>query len=125
MLKNKAIKKIGMVYANMCPEGGKADTVAGEYVRAAYCLAECYVLHGEMADAGNSNSACACAARYLLQELPEELGSGIGAVLDMGAQDTELYESMLEELIDGLMRLIEDEHLDQVPNGTDFEGCFY
>lgn len=123
MLKDRTIEKMGMMHANMCPEGGKADTVAGKYVRAAYCLAECYVLHGEMADAGNS--ACACAARYLLQELPEELGSGIGAILDMGAQDAELYESMLEELIDGLMRLIEDEHLDQVPNGTDFEGCFY
>ena len=67
-------KKMNQLFDELVPTDGKADTVAGEIVRAYSRIAYRYYNDGDMLRLGYSKETCNAAGRYLAEKVPAAKG---------------------------------------------------
>ena len=103
-------KKINGLFAELVPACGKADTVAGEIIRATSRIGFRWWNDGDMIGAGYGNETCNPAARYLLNVGDAGVAD---AVLNMWSNghyycnETE-YERLMHQLNKEVLRFLED-----------------
>lgn len=113
-----AEQRINTLFDELVPAKGKADTVAGEIIRAVSRISYRSYNDGDHVGVGYGNETCNPAARYL----GEVAGSHVQqAVLDMwGIRDDCLYNKAVENLEEKVLAYL-DEHpeLKTTPNTED------
>ena len=111
------VKKMEDLFDELVPDKGKADTEAGEIVRAYNRIAYRWLNDGDMLGVGYGNETCNAAGRYLLKHDHGEkaVAEAIGG---MWGQWSDNYEENLEDLGWAVLRLIE-EHPETRSNGTE------
>lgn len=95
---NKALSdKMGKLFDELVPSMGKADTEAGEMVRAYNRIAYRYYNDGDKLGIGYGNETCNAAGRYLLEH---DRGKTLHGIIKevWGNWSDSAYESALEDL---------------------------
>lgn len=100
-------QRIHALFEELVPASGKADTVAGEIIRAVSRIAYRNSNDGDHVGVGYGNETCNPAARYL----GEVAGSHVQqAVIDMwGVADDDRYNKAVENLEEKVLAYL-DEH---------------
>ena len=117
--------RISALFEELVPAKGKADTVAGEIIRAVNRIAYRNYNDGDHVGVGYGNETCNPAARYL-GEVAGNHGDPAGnrvqqAVIDMwGVADDDRYDKLVEALEEAVLAYL-DEHpeLKTTPNTED------
>lgn len=105
-----AEKKINALFEELVPSSGKADTVAGEIVRAVCRIGYRWYNDGDMVGVGYGKETCNPAARYLAEKCR---GKVERAISDMWGLDY-CPDDVYEERVQTLNRMVL-EHLEQHP----------
>ena len=97
--------RINSLFDELVPASGKAESLAGEIIRATARIGYRYYNDGDMIGTGYGKETCNPAARFLLDKLPMEL---TGFICKMWEEDDEArYEVTLEEFIGSIADYIE------------------
>ena len=86
-------KKMDELFDELVPESGKADTVAGEIVRAYSRIAYRYYNDGDMLGLGYGKETCNAAGRYLAEKVTA--AEGLLEYMWGGEQDKEYEDDLL------------------------------
>lgn len=114
---NEIEKRLGIYFDRLVPVEGKADTKAGEIVRALSKLAYRYINDGDVIGVECGNETCNAPARFLIDWLPTKFGEIIG---DMWGELNEgVYERKLYGLISEVLDYLDTTDLDKQPNDKD------
>ncbi len=111
------IETLNKMFEEMVPGVGKADTVAGEIVRATTRIGYRFINDGDMIGVGYGNVTCNAAARYLIEKVPDtvEIIEGM-----WGERNEDMYEGELGDLIDTVVYYIDfHPELKSMPNKED------
>lgn len=102
---NEAQKKISALFDELVPDSGKADTVAGEIIRAISRITYRNFNDGDHVGVGYGKETCNPAARFLMKKSGADVAQ---AVSDLwGVQDDEHYDTLLERLQQAVLDYIE------------------
>jgi len=109
---------ISSLFDELVPATGKADTVAGEIVRAVNRIAYRYYNDGDRIGVGYGKETCNPAARYLINNADRDVED---AVREMwGVRDDDRYAELVEALEDAVLYYLENNpDLKQTPNTED------
>lgn len=110
--------RISTLFDELVPASGKADTVAGEIIRAVSRISYRNSNDGDHVGVGYGKETCNPAARYLMEMAGREVR---GAVRNMwGIWDDDAYDKAVETLAEKVLAYI-DEHpeLKTTPNTED------
>lgn len=100
-----AKKKIEALFEELVPESGKADTVAGEIVRAVSRIAYRNYNDGDHIGIGYGNETCNPAARYLGKVVGGRVQQ---AIIDMwGVGNDDRYDKAVEVLEEAVLEYLE------------------
>lgn len=100
-----AEKKIEVLFEELVPASGKADTVAGEIVRAVSRIAYRNYNDGDHIGIGYGNETCNPAARYLGKVVGGRVQQ---AIIDMwGVGDDDRYDKAVEALEEVVLEYLE------------------
>lgn len=102
-------ERINTLFEELVPASGKADTVAGEIIRAISRIRYRNYNDGDHVGVGYGKETCNPAARYLMARAGENVEKLI-AVKVWGEEDDNCYNIALSELEDAVL-----EYLDQHP----------
>ena len=102
-------KRLDALFEELVPMEGKADTVAGEIVRAMCKVGYRYFNDGDYINRGYGKETCNPAARYLKANAGKEVQDLIEMLWNSSCSD-KLYEKMLNELIEAVI-----DYIDQNP----------
>lgn len=117
-MNEKLTKVIDALFDELVPTSGKADTEAGEIVRAYSRIAHRWYNDGDRLGIGYGNETCNAAGRYLLKH-DHGVTDVFACLRDMwGNHSDERYETMLEELGWAVVELVEG-NPDTRTNGTE------
>ena len=108
-LKPETEKRINELFDELVPRDGKAESKAGEIIRAVTRIGYRFYNDGDMCNRGYGKETCNAAARFLVQE------SGDPAVCEMVCEmgderccvTEEIYSELLEELTEAAIALID------------------
>lgn len=99
--------RINDLFEELVPSMGKADTVAGEIVRATCWLGYRNWNDGDHIGVGYGNETCNPAARYLLNTEDPDI---VKIIDDMwGVQSDRLYDAAMEVLLESVLNYL-DKH---------------
>lgn len=113
-----AEKKINALFEELVPSSGKADTVAGEIVRAISRIGYRNFNDGDHIGVGYGKETCNPAARYLIKKAGDEVAD---AIVDLwGVVPDDLYDKGLADAEEKVLRYIEEHpELKTTPNNED------
>lgn len=97
--------RINELFEELVPASGKADTVAGEIVRATCRIGYRYFNDGDHIGIGYGKETCNPAARYLMAKAGKDVAETVRAMWGMYPDD--LYEKALELLEEKVVAYIE------------------
>ena len=111
-------KRLNALFARLVPVKGKADTVAGEIVRAISRIEYRFFNDGDRLGVGYGNGTCNAPGRYLIQNTDALVR---GRVEDLwGVRSYPVYEAKLNELVGSvLVFLAANPQLERSPNTED------
>lgn len=110
--------KISEMYDELVPASGKADTVAGEIIRAVSRIVYRNWNDGDHIGVGYGNETCNAAARYLMKETDREIAEIASGM--WGMVSDQLYDKSIEILEEEVVRFIEQNpELKTKPNDKD------
>ena len=89
-------QRINALFEELVPASGKADTVAGEIIRAVSRITYRNYNDGDHVGVGYGNETCNPAARYLAAKCGEEISSLVYAA--WGIENDKAYDLILEQL---------------------------
>lgn len=98
--------KIGVLFRRLVPTSGKADTVAGEIVRAVNRICYRWYNDGDMIGAGYGKETCNPAARYLTKRAGSRVERVISDMWGIYISDC-VYEERLETLCEEVLTYLE------------------
>ena len=101
----KSRDKIDELFDELVPSEGKADTVAGEIIRAITRLCYRFYNDGDQVSVGYGNETCNYATRFLEAKLPAEVKGKLDGL--WGWQSEDEYEKKLDEAADAVVAYIE------------------
>lgn len=111
-------QKLNALFSELVPSTGKADTVAGEIIRAVSRISYRYYNDGDRVGIGYGKKTCNPAARYLLKNGGDEVAIIIRGMWGMNVDD--LYNKAVEMLKDAAIAYIEQHpELKTTPNDED------
>ena len=119
-MENKDLeKRLDDLFDQLVPPSGKADTVAGEIVRAAMRIGYRNFNDGDHIGVGYGRETCNPAARYLMEQAGEIVKKIIADEL-WGETDSQRYDAALAEMNCAVVEYL-DEHpeLMSTPNNED------
>ena len=97
--------KINALFGELVPSCGKAETIAGEIIRAVSRIAYRYYNDGDHIGVGYGNVTCNSAARFLIEEAGSEIAE---AVLNIwGLEDENPYNKGLSIVLEKVLEYIE------------------
>lgn len=118
--------KIQELFDELVPSSGKADTVAGEIIRAISRIGYRNWNDGDHIGTGYGNETCNPAARYLMR-VTEDLGTDkiSDIILEMwGVYSDDEYDAILNRLEDAVLEFIEEHpELKTTKNDMDMWDC--
>lgn len=100
--------RINNLFDELVPTSGKAESLAGEIVRAATRIAYRYYNDGDMIGTGYGKKTCDQAAKFLLEKLPAKTANIICKL--WGETDEAKYEVALEEFLSSVADYVEGHH---------------
>lgn len=89
--------KLDILFKELVPMSGKADSLAGEIVRAMMRISYRYWNDGDHVGIGYGKETCNPAARFLLHKLPEDLTEYVLAI--WGVYGDKTYDAALDILV--------------------------
>lgn len=106
MMMTNAEERINKLFEELVPRNGKADTVAGEIVRATCRIGYRYMNDGDQIGIGYGRETVNPAARYLMEKCAD---TTIETTLSRmwGLYNETLYEEKLEDLEEAVLLYIE------------------
>lgn len=113
--------RINEKFERLVPATGKADTVAGEIVRAMCRIGYRWYNDGDMIGQGYGKETCNPAARFLGAKVDDATAHLLWKLMyDYGFLPDDLYEEKLDEVLTGVLGFL-DEHpeLETTPNAED------
>ena len=103
MLRNES--RLDKLFDELVPEVGKADSLAGELVRAASRIAYRFFNDGDRIGLGYGRETCNPAARFLQERGDRKIAACINAL--WGLDDDVVYEEFLDALVGGVADYVE------------------
>ena len=105
-----AENNINKLFDELVPPSGKADTVAGEIIRAVTRIGYRNYNDGDHIGVGYGKETCNPAARYLMQVCDDYYDEKVPEIIInmWGIYDDEEYDRLLEELEAAIIDVIED-----------------
>lgn len=97
--------KINALFEEFVPDSGKADTVAGEIIRAVSRIGYRNYNDGDHIGVGYGKETCNPAARYLIKNAGEEVSDAIADI--WGVEPDDLYDNGLEAVEEAVLRYLE------------------
>ena len=97
--------RINELYDELVPREGKADTVAGEIIRATCRIGYRWNNDGDRIGVGYGRETCNCAARYLMITCGYPVGDAVQFLWGHGEY---LYDEPLDRLYDRVLAYIEE-----------------
>lgn len=97
--------KISELFEELVPNTGKADTVAGEIIRAICRIGYRYYNEGDHIGVGYGNETCNPAARYLMNIGDEQIDNAISNM--WGVYSDSIYEEWLDKLEKAVLEYLE------------------
>lgn len=111
-------EKINSLFDELVPASGKADTVAGEIIRAISRIGYRNYNDGDHVGVGYGKETCNPAARYLMKKAGEEVADAIADL--WGLEPDDLYDERLSDLEEKVLFYIEQHpELKTMPNSED------
>ena len=89
--------KINALFEELVPASGKADSLAGELVRATSRIGYRFYNDGDQLGVGYGKETCNPAGRFLIKKAPKEIGDLVAALWGMYNEDG--YEAVLDVLV--------------------------
>lgn len=119
---NSVDLKIVDLFNRLVPRKGKADTVAGEIIRAICYIDYRFFNDGDQVGVGEGNATCNPAARYLQLNTEEDVAR---AIKDLwGERDPVRYKMLLQTTKETVLNyVLEHRELMTAPNTTDMWEC--
>lgn len=117
-IRQSTIDRLNGEFERLVPNSGKADTKAGEIVRALNRIGYRYLNDGDKVGQDYGNETCNPAARFLGEKLPETLSDQAYGLFDYEPHDN-AYEEKLDRLIDETLTWLYTKDLDREPNAED------
>lgn len=108
-------EKISALFDKLVPASGKADTVAGEIIRAISRIGYRNFNDGDHLGVGYGRETCNPAGRYLAAKCDDRVARLVRAI--WGEENDEYYDTGLAALEDGIL-----EYLDQHPELQETEN---
>lgn len=116
----KNVKRIEYHFDMLVPEYGKADTVAGEIVRAINKLVYRWYNDGDKINEGYGKETCNPPARFLMAKCPQDIKDKISGLWMFYSSLDEDYEEELDELVGMVMDYLDaNPALKETPNNED------
>lgn len=91
-------EKLNELFRELVPDVGKADTLAGEIVRAITRIGYRWWNDGDMINKGYGKETCNAAARFLMYNTNYEIRKQIKDIADTQCLPSDMYEDRLQEL---------------------------
>lgn len=114
--------KLDALFDELVPESGKADSVAGEIIRAVSRIWYRRWNDGDHVGVGPGKEECNPAARYLIETTDDAVKGGILSL--WGVKDNDEYDSILIQVGSTVIRYIEGHpELKTMPNHVDMWDC--
>lgn len=98
-------KKLNALFEELVPASGKADTVAGEIVRAIARIAYRNYNDGDHVGVGYGRETCNPAARYLMKNTDIDVAEAVSAL--WAVDDDEHYDMLLGRLEQEVLEYLE------------------
>ena len=95
MLKNE--DRLNTLFEELVPASGKADSLAGELVRAVSRIGYRFFNDGDQLGIGYGKETCNPAGRFLIAKAPKEIGDLVQGLWGMFSEDG--YEAVLNILV--------------------------
>lgn len=115
--------QLNNLFDELVPMSGKADSLAGEIVRATSRIGYRFFNDGDQIGIGYGKETCNAAARFLIRYAGREIGDQVARL--WGLRDGDKYESILDDdLIPAVVAYIADHPaLREVPT-IDMYDCY-
>lgn len=114
--------KISALFEELVPMSGKADTVAGEIVRAISRIGYRNWNDGDHIGVGYGRETCNPAARYLMQVCDSEVSDAIDEL--WGVEEDARYDELLNNLEEKVVAYLEQHpELKSTKNDVDMWSC--
>ena len=94
---NANTERLNALFARLVPVNGKADTVAGEIVRAISRIEYRFFNDGDRLGVGYGNETCNAPGRYLMENTDALVCRRVEAL--WGVRSYQVYESRLNDLV--------------------------
>lgn len=95
MIKNE--DRINTLFEELVPASGKADSLAGELVRAVCRIGYRFFNDGDQLGIGYGKETCNPAGRFLIRKAPDDIGNLVVALWGMYSEEG--YEAVLDLLV--------------------------
>ena len=100
-----SMEKINGYFEELVPASGKADSLAGELVRAVCRIGYRFYNDGDQLGIGYGKETCNPAGRFLMNKGSERIGDTVAIM--WGKRSEEEYERRLDELVEAVIEHIE------------------
>ena len=100
-----SMEKINGYFEELVPASGKADSLAGELVRAVCRIGYRFYNDGDQLGIGYGKETCNPAGRFLMNKGSERIGDTVAIM--WGKWNEEEYERRLDELVEAVIEHIE------------------
>ena len=97
--------RINVLFRELVPETGKADSLAGELARATGRIGYRFYNDGDHIGIGYGNETCNQAARFIIKKAPKEIGDLVEAL--WGTESKIAYEAVLDILANKMAEYID------------------
>ena len=106
MTETKNAKRLNELFEELVPASGKADSMAGELVRAAARIGYRFFNDGDHIGVGYGRETCNPAARFLGKHGSKKVAAYVSAL--WGINDEEVYEELLDSLVGAVADYVEN-----------------
>jgi len=103
MIKNE--QRMDELFEELVPASGKADSLAGELIRATCRIGYRFYNDGDHLGIGYGKETCNPAGRFLIRKAPREIGDLVAALWGMASEDG--YEAVLDTLTEKVVAYID------------------
>ncbi len=97
--------RLDSLFEELVPASGKADSLAGELVRATSRIGFRFLNDGDQLGRGYGRETCNPAGRFILAKTPREIGDLVAAM--WYTEDENAYEAQLDTLVGKVAEYVE------------------
>ena len=99
-------EKLNRLFEELVPARGKADSLAGEIVRATSRIGYRFFNDGDQIGVGYGKETCNAAARFLMEKTDDTIASLVQGLWEI--RDEAAYEQVLDILVGQIVKYVND-----------------